>query len=232
VSSSGEQTTFDPNMLSRRLGSTIDSLDLEDVACPSVAQCTAVDRAGQQVTFVPQPDSDGDGVPDSADPAPHDASIPTRFGATNGNDKIKGTSAGETICGLLGNDVIKALGGNDVVFGDKCNVQAKTAGAKAASGGNDTVHGGAGNDKIYGAAGADKLTGGSGNDTLVGGAGNDKLDGGSGVNSYNGGPGNDTINARNGKRETIDCGPGKKDSATVDKADTVRGCEKVKRAKR
>jgi hypothetical protein len=30
----------------------------------------------------------------------------------------------------------------------------------------------------------------------------------------------------------VDWGSGKKDSATVDRADKVRGCEKVKRAKR
>jgi hypothetical protein len=40
----------------------------------------------------------------------------------------------------------------------------------------------------------------------------------------------DTINARNGKNETVDCGLGKKDVATVDKKDKVKGCEKVKRA--
>jgi hypothetical protein len=50
------------------------------------------------------------------------------------------------------------------------------------------------------------------------------------VNRYSGGPGNDTINARNGKKETVDCGSGKKDRATVDKRDKTKGCEKVKRA--
>ena len=34
------------------------------------------------------------------------------------------------------------------------------------------------------------------------------------------------------KRETVNCGKGKKDRATVDKTDKVKGCEKVKRAKR
>ena len=53
--------------------------------------------------------------------------------------------------------------------------------------------------------------------------GNDKLYGGSG---------NDTVAARNGRRERIDCGAGKKDSARVDKADRLKGCEKVKRARR
>jgi Ca2+-binding RTX toxin-like protein len=189
----------------------------------------------------PFPDSDGDGVPDLLDPAPNDPSIPTRFGATNGNDAITGTNAGETICGLLGNDVIKALAGNDTVFGDNCGAKAKLARAQAGAGGNDAIDGGIGNDTIYGAGGADKLSGGDGNDKLFGGGGNDVLSGGRGndvltggpgVNKYSGGAGNDRVNARNGKKETVNCGTGKSDKATVDKADKVKGCEQVKWAKK
>jgi Ca2+-binding RTX toxin-like protein len=129
-------------------------------------------------------------------------------------------------------------------------VQAKLAGAQAGAGGNDTIDGGTGNDKLYGAGGADKLTGGDGNDqlfggggsdslsggrgkdTLNGGTGNDKLTGGADVNKYAGGAGDDTVNARNGRVETIDCGSGRKDSASVDKRDKVKGCERVKRARK
>jgi len=199
----------------------------------------AVDENCDGVT-APSPDSDGDGVPDNIDPDPNDPSIPTHFGATNGSETVTGTAAGETICGLLGNDVIKALGGDDTVFGDNCKVKAKL-GAKAAVGGDDSIDGGTGNDAIYGAGGADKLTGGAGNDklfggggndALAGGKGNDRLTGGAGVNKYSGGGGNDSINARNRKKETVNCGAGKKDSAAVDKADKVKGCEKIRRAKK
>ena len=38
------------------------------------------------------------------------------------------------------------------------------------------------------------------------------------------GAGNDTIKAKNKKRETIDCGPGK-DKVTADKTDKLKGCE-------
>jgi hypothetical protein len=49
------------------------------------------------------------------------------------------------------------------------------------------------------------------------------------VNTYKGGTGDDTVSARNKKKDTIDCGAGKKDRATVDRIDKVKGCEKVSR---
>jgi Ca2+-binding RTX toxin-like protein len=177
-------------------------------------------------------------VPDSTDQCP---SVPagtltgcpaTPPGPTNGNDVLNGTAAGETICGLLGNDVIKGLGGNDTLFGDLCGVKAKPRAARAGAGGSDTIHGGTGNDKVYGAGGADKLFGDAGKDKLFGGGGNDSIDGGAGANTISGGAGNDTVKARNGKKDQIDCGTGKKDSATVDKRDKVRRCERVRRARR
>jgi probable HAF family extracellular repeat protein len=133
--------------------------------------------------------------------------------ATSGNDTLTGTSGPDVICGLGGNDRINGLSGNDTLFGDACGVKSKLVSA-AATGGSDVLSGGRGNDKLYG------------------GRGNDKLNGGPGVNRYSGGPGNDKINARNGKRETVDCGAGKKDVAIVDEKDKTKRCEKVKRGKR
>ena len=169
--------------------------------------------------------------------------VPT--GATDGDDVLDGTAGADRLCGLLGNDTLNGLGGNDVLFGDGCDVRARGAGTT--TGGNDRLAGGDGNDTLYGAAGRDVLRGGKGNDRLFGGAGkdtlkgdagkdgldggagDDKLTGGAGKNSYKGGPGNDTINAVNRTKETVDCGSGKRDRATVDRADKVRGCEKVTR---
>jgi probable HAF family extracellular repeat protein len=134
--------------------------------------------------------------------------------ATSGNDRLTGTSARNVICGLGGNDTINGLPANDTLFGDGCGVKAKAFDAAAGADGNDTLNGGKGNDKLYGAGG------------------NDTLNGGPGVNTYSGGRGNDTIDARNGRKETVDCGSGKKDVAIVDKNDKTKRCEKVKRAKK
>jgi hypothetical protein len=198
------------------------------------------------------PDADGDGVPDATDPAPNDPKVPKGFGgATDGDNTLTGTPGVDKICGLFGNDLINGLAGNDTLYGDACDKKAKlVAGAVVLTDGDDKLNGGDGNDTLYGAGGKDTLKGGNGNDKLLGGDGddtlagqdgkdslsggngNDKLSGSKEVNKYSGGAGNDTINAKNGKKETIDCGTGKKDSATVDKADKVKGCEKVKRAKK
>jgi Ca2+-binding RTX toxin-like protein len=168
--------------------------------------------------------------PTPPDPGPPDPNPPDPNNPTAGDDTIAGTSAGETICGLLGNDSIRGGGGNDTLFGDACGDRAKAVfGARAGAGGNDTLSGDAGNDTIYGAGGRDRLNGGAGADKLFGGAGNDTLTGGAGVNRYSGGAGSDTVNARNGKRETVDCGAGKKDRATVDRRDKVKRCERVRR---
>lgn len=224
-------------------------------ACPTVSDAAAQrnPRTGcpaEPTTTPPPLDSDGDGVPDSIDPAPNDPTIPGPFGSTNGNDTLTGTAAGETICGLLGDDVINAGAGNDTLFGDLCGVKSKASATAAATGGNDRLNGDDGNDTLYGAGGKDVLKGGKGKDRLFGGGGNDTLDGGAGKDSLNGGSGNDKLTggkdantikggagndavaARNGKKDKIDCGAGKKDTATVDKADKVKGCERVKRARR
>jgi Ca2+-binding RTX toxin-like protein len=161
---------------------------------------------------------------------------------TNGDDLLTGTDAAETLCGLFGDDTISGFAGNDLLFGDSCNDAASEGGDDTLSGndgndvlygsaGTDTLSGGRGNDRLFGGNGNDKLSGNAGKDLLDGGKGNDRLTGGAARNSYKGGAGNDVLSARNRKRDAVDCGAGKKDKATVDRVDKVRGCEKVKRAK-
>jgi Ca2+-binding RTX toxin-like protein len=209
-------------------------------------QGTVTSADGTFTTAPPPPDADGDGLPDDSDacPAISDAgavrtprngcpALPAGPVATAGNDVLNGDAGPNVLCGLGGNDTLNGLAGNDTLFGDACGAKNRAVPyAAAVKGGNDKLGGGDGNDKLYGAGGNDTLSGGKGNDKLFGGRGNDKLNGGPGVNGYSGGSGNDKINARNRKKETVNCGSGKKDVATVDKKDKVRGCERVKRAKK
>lgn len=180
----------------------------------------------------------------------------TTAGPTDGNDRLNGTNASETLCGLGGDDAIFGLAGNDTLFGDACTAT-PPAGAPdgndrlSGGAGNDALYGQGRNDVLAGDSGKDRLVGGDGNDRLCGGTGRDTLDGGAGndrltgdacfprpsrpgsrnatVNRYQGGAGTDTIDARNGRREIVDCGTGRRDLAIVDRNDRVRGCERVKR---
>ena len=208
------------------------------------------DTDGDGAFDTADPDDDNDGVPDTEDAFPLD---PAKYlpDPTAGNDTINGTARNDIICGLGGNDTLNGRGGNDTLWGDACNDRAKPLfGAQTGTDGKDRLSGGAGNDSLFGAGGNDRLSGGAGKDKLFGGNGNDVLDGGAGrdsldggrgndklvggkdANKYKAGAGNDNVNAKNGKKETVDCGAGRKDKATVDRADTVRGCESVRRARK
>lgn len=126
--------------------------------------------------------------------------------------------------GLLG-DMLVGGRGDDRLFG--------RAGADCVSGGpgNDRLVGGSGNDRVGGGPGYDRLNGGPGNDRLDGGTHDDRLIGGPGRDAFIGGEGNDRINARDRRRERIDCGPGR-DRAKVDRRDRVTRCERVRRSRR
>jgi hypothetical protein len=161
-------------------------------------------------------------------------------GTTQG-DRLFGLSGGDVLNGLAGDDCINGEGGNDVLNGgDGRDTLQGSSGADRVNGdsgddrasggsGRDRVSGGSGNDRLFGSSDKDRLSGGAGNDRLSGGSGNDVLGGGSGRNAYEGGAGNDTINAHNRRRETVDCGKGSRDRATVDRSDRVRHCERVVR---
>jgi hemolysin type calcium-binding protein len=108
-------------------------------------------------------------------------------------------------------DVLIGMGGDDTIDG---------------ANGNDVIDGGDGNDTIYGGGNDDQITGGPGLDSLSG--------EGSGSGFYISVAGNDTIDARDGVREQLNCGPGA-DTAIVDELDVVPQdpgslCEAVDRA--
>ncbi|MBX5443331.1 MAG: hypothetical protein IRZ32_17620 [Solirubrobacteraceae bacterium] len=75
--------------------------------------------------------------------------------------------------------------------------------------------------------GRSRLVGSPGDDRLVGADGDDVIVGGRGTDAILGGGGNDRIEARDGVRDLIDCGPGLRDVAIVDRLDVVDDCERV-----
>jgi hypothetical protein len=141
----------------------------------------------------------------------------TATNAINGTEAanaIRGTAQANLINALGGNDTVNALGGNDCV---------------RAGTGDDEVLGHAGNDELNGDANNDELVGGPGADLLNGGDGNDTLRGGAGADSFVGGAGVDRVYAVDDTVDTIDCGTGTGEIATVDINDTVINCETVRR---
>ncbi len=198
--------------------------------CPNAANAGQANADHDGQGDVCDPDDDNDGVVDTLDANPLD---PTRSWprSTAAADLLSGSPGADLICGLGGGDTISGLGGADILYGDACFDTARVHSAQAGTDGSDKLNGGSGNDKLFGAGGNDVLKGGRGSDKLVGGRGRDTLVGGPGKNSYSGGPGNDTIKARNSKRETVNCGKGRRDTAIVDAKDRVRRCERVRRPK-
>jgi Ca2+-binding RTX toxin-like protein len=91
------------------------------------------------------------------------------------------------------------------------------------------VFGGPGDDRLSMDAGLQFIIGGKGNDRISGGRGLDNLAGGPGKDRMFGGRGKDAMDARDGERDVVRCGP-QRDVAEVDRKDNVKGCEKVKRA--
>ncbi len=145
------------------------------------------------------------------------------------NDSIRGDAGRDSVYAGHGNDAVS--GGRD---GDTLLGQA----------GHDRLGGGGGPDRIWGGSGADRLAGQSGNDYLTasaqslvhGGDDDDKVylhdEGGSvrplaHASGYevHGGAGTDSIDARDGRKSSVDCGSGS-DRAYLDPGDRTRGCER------
>ena len=88
------------------------------------------------------------------------------------------------------------------------------------AGGADRLRGRAGDDCLYGQSGDDSLRGDEGADKLEGGAGRDRLVGGAGKDTIGAGAGADAIRAKDGKRDKIECGPGR-DTVVADGRDKL-----------
>jgi Ca2+-binding RTX toxin-like protein len=91
-------------------------------------------------------------------------------------------------------------------------------------GGSDIVRGGPGEDEVGGGYGADIVYGGRGDDTMIDHPDEDR-------DVMRGGRGNDNVQVRDfpAVRDVVDCGPGDRDIAYVDRLDVVEDCEKVSR---
>ncbi len=171
---------------------------------------------------------------------------------TAGNDRVRGTLAGDQLLALAGNDLVEGLQSADCLDGGTGNDRLDGGADNdrlIGQTGDDRLNGDAGADRLFGGDGRDKLVGGFGRDLLAGGAGNDVLSGGSdrdelfgeggndvlragdGRNLLDGGSGNDHLEARNGERDDVRCGRGR-DRAVVDRVDRVSGCESISRTRR
>jgi Ca2+-binding RTX toxin-like protein len=131
---------------------------------------------------------------------------------TQGADRLRGTFRRDVICGLGGDDRIEGLDGDDVLVGGAGNDQlVGSDGADTAIGGagRDLLVGGVGSDWLEGGPGLDRLLGGGRDDRLLGGSLGDVLIGGTGNDVLSGGTGNDVLLARDGRRDTVDGGPGR-----------------------
>ena len=90
---------------------------------------------------------------------------------------------------------------------------------------NDTLQGSGGGESLVGFGGGDETWGLAGDDALSGGGGDDELYGGEGHDALLGGAGDDFIEARDGERDYVWCGPGD-DVVSADPVDRVtRNCE-------
>jgi Ca2+-binding RTX toxin-like protein len=123
---------------------------------------------------------------------------------TASNDVFTGSPGPDKFVGGAGNDEVRGGAGDDDLSGD---------------GGDDRVFGDAGNDKVQGLQGADKVDGGSGTDQIYG-----DIAACSVFCSFD----PDEIFARDGERDTVDCGSGA-DTAHVDSLDVVAFCTVVNR---
>jgi len=147
-------------------------------------------------------------------------------GQANDGSSGEGDNVGsdiEEIVGTVHNDVFTGSAGPDNFAG---------------GGGNDEIRGGAGNDDLYGGSNDDRVFGDAGNDRVQGASGADSVDGGAGTDQMYGDIAScsvfcsldsDTMSARDGERDTVDCGGGA-DSAVVDQLDVVAFCVSVDRA--
>jgi Tol biopolymer transport system component len=128
--------------------------------------------------------------------------------------RFTGTARADTLHGSPFRDYLVGREGRDHLVG---------------GGGRDSIDGGSGDDVLDGGGDWDILVGRGGADLLLGGGGPDEITGGTGPDRVDAGRDNDVVHVRDGRRDTVACGPGRGDIVIADRLDILRDCERVER---
>jgi Ca2+-binding RTX toxin-like protein len=175
--------------------------------CAAVALAATVDCAGGG------PRCEGTNEPDTI----YGSDNKDEIFAKGAPDNVYGFSADDISHGGGGDDLLSETsgGGKDTMFGDggSDDMQSGLLGDELYGGddGELFMNGEEGSDLVAGQDGADIMRGEEGDDTLLGGRGNDSI--------------NAAVNESEGGRDTVDCGKGSNDSATVNPNDDVTRCD-------
>ena len=139
---------------------------------------------------------------------------------TDGPDTLNGSSGGDYMDARQDSDELFGNEGYDIMLGDAFDAP----GNDTSTDGNDLLKGGPSFDELVGYGGADVLSGGDNSDFFFA----EESSENEGEDTVNGGRGNEYILAKDGVKDTINCGPGNTDIVFFDRGgvDTVAdNCE-------
>jgi Ca2+-binding RTX toxin-like protein len=153
----------------------------------------------------------------------------------DGADQLDGGAGDDSLDAGPGNDLLDGGPGADRIRGEagRDTVTYETRAARVAVTFDgvpaDGEHGEGDNvasdvERVVGSGAADTLTGDGRDNALTGGSGEDLLAGRGGADTLRGGTAPDVLDARDGVRDTVDCGPAR-DLAILDRIDNARNCE-------
>jgi hypothetical protein len=146
-------------------------------------------------------------------------------GATAGTADITAGIDNETQTTAVTITEPPASGGGGVL-GDVSGIEGACDNRMTGTGNSDNLKGTNGGDRILGYAGDDVVRSRGSFDCLKGNKGDDRLFPGLAGDIVQAGPGDDFTNARDGKRDKVNCGAGD-DVVKVDQFDVARNCEQV-----
>jgi Ca2+-binding RTX toxin-like protein len=143
-----------------------------------------------------------------------------------GDDTLSAGPGDDLLDGGLGADVIGGDAGRDTVTYETRTGRVTVTFDSMPNDGERGEHDNVASDieRVIGSVAADTLTGDARDNALAGGSGEDFVAGLSGTDALRGGTASDVVDARDGTRDTVDCGPGR-DLAILDRRDSARNCE-------